>query len=171
MKHIQTDRITTSVLLLLALCLGLVLLSKFLLAIILGVMLKVIMAPMYAFLRKHKWGPKLSAATLITALILIIVGPVSYMVAKAASQGVAIATDLSHNPDFSLTGLISKAYRWEPLNLLATSPQQIEEEIIKGLESFRNFAASFLLVKIGALPGLIVQAFITFMVCFFFLVD
>jgi predicted PurR-regulated permease PerM len=156
---------------LLFLVLNAALILPYVLAILMGVMLKVLANTPFYYLRKKGLGPKLSAAIVVAGILLLLIGPLSMFLTIAIREAITLGQWLSHKETFSVDLLIQKIVIIGPMDTLFGGAEALEEQIRGGIQNMGVFLTNTVLSVAGRLPDLILQLLIALITCFFLLLD
>src|SRR3989339_1654756 len=105
------------------------LILPYVLAILTGIMLKVLANTPFCFLRGKGMGPKLSAVIVVAGLLLLFIGPLSVFLMIAVRQAISFGQWLSNNEMFSVNLLIQKIVKIGPMDDLFGGAAAFEKQI------------------------------------------
>ena len=106
----------------------------YMLAILMGLMLKVFANTPYCFLRRKGMGPKLSASIIVVGILLIMVGPLAMFLTIAVGQAIDLGHWLSNKDIFSINLLIHKIGKIGPMDDLFGGAKAFEKQIRMGIQ-------------------------------------
>jgi len=147
------------------------LILPYVLAILMGIMLKVIANRLFCHLRNKGMGPKLSAVIVIAGFLVLLITPLSIFLTIAVRQTVALVQWFSQNDIFSLNLFIQKIVKIGPMDDLFGGADALERLIRNGLQNEGLILANAVLSMGQKLPYLGLQLLIALITCFFLLLD
>lgn len=143
--------------------------APYLLSIFLGGLLALLAYPLDAKLKR--WlPPHASAAATCFLVITLVLGPIGAFGTVAARQGADVAGKLSNLRDFSpktLTRTLSRG----PVGRVLGEPEQVTERIQEAIRSAGVMASGFLLALAKGVPVFLLQAAMSVLAFYFFLLD
>ncbi len=148
-----------------------VLIIPYILAIMMGVMLKVIANTPFCYLKSKGVGPKLSAVIVLLGIILLFIGPLSMFLTIAVRQAITLGQWLSQKEMLSINILIQKIVKIGPMDDLFGGAAAFEKQIRIGIQDTGIFLTNAVLSGASRLPYLVLQTFIALITCFFLLLD
>ncbi len=156
----------------LAVGLNIALIVPYILALLIGVMLTVLSRPLYRYLRKKKWGPKLAGTLVVAAILFLLIVPVGGFLAVAVKQAIAFGQQLSEKDGgFSIKSIAEKISEIGPVGEFIGGPEKLEAKFRSSLQNSGKFLSGAVLVGAKRFPDLVLQLFISLITVFFLLQD
>lgn len=166
----RTTLVVFLVLLVSVMALTLRMVIPYMLAVVMGGILALLSQPVYRWLRRHRFGPTLASAVVTIGVLLLVVAPLSFFAFKAIQQGVSIGRNLAEG-GLSFRALIDRVSAWGPVEAAIGSPEALEAQARRWIQTAGAGATAAILKVAAQLPNLLLQLALASLACFFFLID
>jgi predicted PurR-regulated permease PerM len=144
----------------------------YLLAVFLGGMLSLIVRKPYLRLsRALRDYRRISAAAIVLALLLLILGPFTWIGTTAVNQGIQLGNQLSKSNGFSLPSIAQGLSKYRAVRIFSNSVAQVQDQLEQAVASAGQALSKTLLGLVASMPDLVIQVFLCLTACYFFLVD
>ncbi|UPT72622.1 MAG: AI-2E family transporter [Elusimicrobiota bacterium] len=143
--------------------------APYLLSIFLGGLLALLAAPVDARLKRHL-PPWAAAAATVFLVMTLVIGPIAAFGTVAARQGAEVAKKLSTLEEFSPRALTRTLSRG-PVGRVLGSPDEVNARLKAAIRSAGTSSSGALLGLAAGIPLFLLQAAITLLTFYFFLLD
>ncbi|HLE00468.1 MAG TPA: AI-2E family transporter [Bdellovibrionota bacterium] len=144
--------------------------APYLLAVLSGAIFANLSIRVFDRLVSSGFGRKWAGTIVTLAVFLLIVGPFSLLILLAVKQATAIGQSLSEQ-NLSFQSIFEELSRWPPLRSVIGDPANIERQLRAGLQSGLKMASGWIVLLAARLPITLLQAALSGLACFFFLLD
>jgi predicted PurR-regulated permease PerM len=142
----------------------------YMLAVTMGGILAVLAQPVFQRLTGHHVPPRVAAAIVVLGVVLVIIAPLAFFVTKAIQQGIAIGHGLAEG-GVSVRSLLDHVSGWAPIETLIGSPDAVEAQARRWMQSAGTSATATIVGLAAHLPTLVLQLALASLAGFFLLVD
>ena len=142
----------------------------YVLAVIMGGILALLVQPVWQWLTGHHVPPRVAAAMVVLGVVLVIIAPLAFFVTKAIQQGIAIGHGLAEG-GVSVRSLLDHVSGWAPIETLIGSPDAVETQVRRWMQSAGTGATATIVGLAAHLPTIALQVALASIACFFLLVD
>lgn len=146
-------------------------LQHYLIAMTMGLVLALMVTPVYRYLLRKNLKPTL-AATIVTLLVtLLLIGPGLTFAGIAARQGVGFGEWLSEQENINLEAVTAFLNQRLPESFKIELDAELRQQVKSSATSIGRTATNFLIDLAKQIPEAMMQIFIILLTCFFGLVD
>jgi predicted PurR-regulated permease PerM len=175
-SNVRTPRMRTDLVVFLSLLLILsaglmVLVAPFFLSIFTGALLALLSYPAYDALRKTRLKSKMSALLVTLGVLVLVVAPISVFVFLTIKQAIAIGHGLGSDGTQTFRAFLDRVGQWGPIKTLIGEPEAVERQARVWIQSLGKGASATILSVVSNVPGLLLQAVLASIACFFLLLD
>lgn len=159
------------VLLLAVLALFMKMVAPYALTLVMGVILAVLMQPLYAHLLKRGWTPTQSAVTVTSGLLVLVLGPITLFGIAAARQSISIVDALSKRSLSSYEELLDRLFSLEILGLVLGTPEEVKAQLSSLARTVVGAVSGATLALAGQVPDFLIQLILALFASYFLLID
>ncbi len=145
--------------------------GPYLLSILMAAVLTRFSQPSYSKLLKRGMRPRIAAAILTFALVLLVITPLSLFLNIAIRQAIGIAGTIAQNDALSPQVLIDSVGNLRLMDVLGVSPEDFSVRAHEWIQSAISSVTELALRWLTLLPEIILQIVLTCIAYFFILVD
>lgn len=153
------------------LIINMLLISPYVLAILMGMMLTVFVQPCYTYLRLRKFGPKSAAGIVILGLVLLVIAPLASFFSIAFRQAMAMGPELLQSGVFSIDPIVQKLTKFSPVVSVFGGADLLEDQVRDSLQKSAKFLTEWFIVEAGKFPNIFLQLILALLTCYFLLLD
>lgn len=158
-------------LLLLVFIFALRMVRPYLLAILMGAILAVLGERGYQFLLCHRLRPQQASFIVTSAILSLILTPISAFILVAVRQGTALGEKLSNAKLPTMPLIMDFLSQWPPLEFWVGDPANLENQMRVWLQSAATGITSAILSFAANLPAFFLQILLACLSCYFLLID
>jgi len=158
-------------LLLLVFIFALRMVRPYLLAILMGAILAVLGERGYQFLLRHRLRPQLASFIVTSAILGLILTPISAFILIAVRQGTALGEKLSNAKLPTMPLIVEFLSQWPPLQFWVGDPANLENQLRVWVQSAVTSVTGAILVFAANLPAFFFQILLACLSCYFLLID
>jgi predicted PurR-regulated permease PerM len=166
----RTTLVAFLILLTTVLALTVLMVLPYVLALLMGGILAVLLQPVLLWLTRHHVPTRVAAAVIVLGVVLVLMGPLAFMVTKAIQQGITLGHRLAEG-GLSVRALLDHVSGWAPIETLLGSPDAVETQARHWMQSAGVSATATIVGLAAHLPNLLLQLALASIACFFLLVD
>ncbi|MFM7203796.1 MAG: AI-2E family transporter [Myxococcota bacterium] len=159
------------VLLLAVLALFMKMVAPYALTLVMGVILAVLMQPLYAHLLKRSWTPTQSAVTVTSSLLVLVLGPITLFGIAAARQSISIVDALSKRSLSSYEELLDRLFSLEIFGLVLGTPEEVKAQLSSLARTVVGAVSGATLTLAGQVPDFMIQLILALFASYFLLID
>jgi len=145
--------------------------APYFLAILMGGILSAILYPFYLRLLERGWGPKTASTSLVVALTVLVLAPMTLCVLGAVRQTANLANHLNGIEGLDLESAIAKVLEWEFLHDFLGDPNEIIMRLRELSSAVLKVASELVFSFAASIPELLLQLGLGLFACLFFLLD
>jgi predicted PurR-regulated permease PerM len=142
----------------------------YVLALTMGGILAILAQPVFQWLTGHHVPPRVAAAVVVLGVVLVIIAPLAFFVTKAIQQGIVIGHSVADG-GVSVRSLLDHVSGWAPIETLMGSPDAVETQVRRWMQSVGTAATATIVGLAAHLPNLVLQLALASLAGFFLLVD
>jgi predicted PurR-regulated permease PerM len=146
-------------------------LKEYLIAMIMGIILTLMVAPVHRFFLARKFKPTAAAATVTLLVTLVLIGPGLTFAGIAARQGVSFVEWMAKQEEFNLEGVTSWLNQRLPASFQIELDEELRQQVKTSATAVGKSATNFVLGLARQIPEAVMQIFIILLTCFFVLAD
>lgn len=166
------DFVMFVVIMLFFLGLNIVIVSPYVLAVLMGMMLTVFVQPCFNYLRRKRLGPKTAAGVVVLGLLFLVIAPLASFLSAAIRQAMALGPQLLESGVFSMDAIVQKFVSFGPvINNIVGGADGIELQIRDAAQNGAKAMTEWFLVEAGKFPNILLQLFLALLTSFFLLLD
>jgi len=143
----------------------------YLLSLYLGGTMAMLAYPVYKWLGRKKFGPRLAAATVTVLLLVLVIAPLTGFAILTVKQGVVIGQDLAKTNKFSTETLSSSLSRWRVVGIVIGNPEEVNARMNSAMRTTSEFIVARVLELGKGSPEFLLQLVLSMIAFFFFLLD
>lgn len=142
----------------------------YVLAILMGAVLATLTKPLYKRLLEKGVAPKLAAALVTTAVLLLVITPLFLFAAHSLGEGIDFGQQFLAEQNISVQALAAQTGR-RVLRSFISDPEMIRSQVRAFSENSVKWLTNSILVWAGAIPSILFQLALSSITCFFLLLD
>jgi predicted PurR-regulated permease PerM len=143
----------------------------FFVSVMVGGLLAMMTRPVFSKLLKKKVWPSLAAFQVTMGIVLLVIVPLSFLVAVAAKQGMTIGNSLTSSGTFSYQAVVNWVANWPLMRLFEVSPEDLSASMLSWMESGAKTGTGVVVNFVAQIPDAVLQLILACIACYFFLVD
>ena len=146
-------------------------LKSYLIAMTMGLIMAVLMAPLQKKLLAKNFKPGLAALTVTLLLTFLIIAPAMTFAGLAAKQGISFGKWVSEQEMVSLETAVTWINTKIPQSMAIEINADLQTQVKDSISSVGMKASEFILAVAKEIPEALMQVFIILLTCYFILVD
>jgi predicted PurR-regulated permease PerM len=166
----RTTLVAFLVLLSAVLVLTVLMVLPYVLAVLMGGILALLSQPVLQWLTRHHVPTRVAAAMVVLGMVLVLMAPLAFLVTKAIQQGITLGHNLAEG-GVSVRSLLDHVSGWAPIETLIGSPDAVETQARRWMQSAGTSATATIVGLAAHLPNILLQLALASIACFFLLVD
>src|SRR4029450_3035645 len=140
-----------------------------LLAVPMGGIPGILSQPVLQWLTRHHVPTRVAAAMVVLGMVLVLMAPLAFFVTKGIQQGITLGHNLAEG-GVSVRSLLDHVSGWAPIETLIGSPDAVETQARRWMQSAGTSATATIVGLAAHLPNILLQLALASIACFFLLV-
>jgi predicted PurR-regulated permease PerM len=169
-KDTRTSLVTFLIVLVVVVGVTLRMVAPYLIAITMGGIMALLANPIYRRLER-RLRPRLAAAIVTLAMVLVVVGPLLALAGVGIKQAIATFKWVTDTPHLSLPEVLDRLRAWLPVDSLIGDASEVKAQLSEWLQGAGATAYGFLLNLAKSLPDVVLQMVLACLACYFFFLD
>lgn len=146
-------------------------LKEYLIAMIMGVVLALMVAPVHQFLLARKFRPTAASVTVTLLVTLVLIGPGLTFAGIAARQGVNFGEWMAAQDTINLERVTTWLNQRLPASFQIELDEELRQQVKTSATAIGKNATNFVIGLAKQIPEAVMQIFIILLTCFFVLAD
>lgn len=143
----------------------------YLLAVLMGGIIAILCRPLYLRIKGNKKRSK-TASTLVTLLFLFcVLIPTGVFTFLSIRQGISIGHSITNNEDLSFKSITNAISEWPIIQNYVGDTAELERQLKDQVRGVARILPASVLSFLGSTPEFILQLALTFIACFFLMID